>query len=140
MKKSSRLAHLIMGTLASLTLIASSFVFVPPVLADDAGFQSVQVCMDATDPQRRSSPGKAEAWWNRRSPEEQKLLIALPCGEKYIAATCMFLYDPNLKKCTDQGVARKRASASCAAKGLALLSPEAAACEAKYVENFKPDY
>jgi len=87
---------------------------------------------------RTAPEGKMQAWWDRRSPLEQKIIRALPAEERYIASVCIFLYDPDLAACTNRGVARKRASKYCSDQGHELLTEEMAACEKAFEASFKP--
>ncbi len=82
----------------------------------------------------------ARAWWKRRSAEEQRIIVSLPCSERYIALTCIFLYDPDLIGCTNKGVAQKRATDACQAKGYELMSQELADCTEEYKKTFKPPF
>jgi hypothetical protein len=86
---------------------------------------------------RHMADGKLQEWWDKRSPEQQKYIRELPCKERYIPMVCIFLFDPDLKECTNKGVAESRASASCQAKGLDLMSQEFADCKDAYKKSFK---
>jgi hypothetical protein len=79
----------------------------------------------------------AIAWWNRRSETEQRLVLSVPCEERFVPIVCIFLYDPDLKKCTKDGLAEYHANKSCQAKGLDLLSQEMADCKADYKKTYK---
>ena len=81
-----------------------------------------------------------QAWWDRRTPEEQKYIGQLPCDDRYIPMTCIFLFDPDIKGCTNKGVADRRANAACQAKGYDLMSQEMADCKEAYKKNFKPPF
>lgn len=98
-------------------------------------YNELRRCLDSAT---QGNPAEGENWWNRRSAEQQKYMIELPCEEKHIVAVCVFLYDPDLTGCTNKGVARFRADRHCAAQGHEILSEERAACSREYVANFKP--
>ena len=100
-----------------------------------AQYEQVRLC---TNNAADANQTEGLNWWNRRTPEQQRYMLELPCEEKYIVTICVFLYDPDLKGCTNKGVARYRADRHCAAQGHEILSPEKAACEATYVANFAP--
>lgn len=76
--------------------------------------------------------GRLQEWWDKRSPEQQKYIRELPCKERYIPMTCIALFDPDLKECTNKGVIESRASRSCEGKGMDIMSEEFAACKEKY--------
>ena len=82
----------------------------------------------------------AIAWWNRRSETEQRLVLGVPCVERFVPIVCIFLYDPDLNKCTNDGLAEYHANKSCQAKGLDLLSQEMADCKAKFKKTYKPPF
>jgi hypothetical protein len=100
--------------------------------ADNA--DAVASCLTS---ERVKSLEGARAWWKRRTPEEQRVVLAVPCDERYIPLTCIFLYEPDLIGCTNKGVAEKRATAACQAKGLELLSPAMTDCTEKFKKTFK---
>lgn len=79
----------------------------------------------------------AIAWWNRRSETEQRLVLSVPCEERFVPIVCIFLYDPDLKNCTRNGLAEYHANKSCQAKGLDLLSQEMADCKADYKKTYR---
>ena len=81
-------------------------------------------------------PARMQEWWDKRNPEQQKYIRELPCDERYITMVCIFLFDPDLKGCTNHGVAESRASAACQAKGLDLLSQEMSDCKDAYKKTF----
>ena len=87
-----------------------------------------------------SKPGALQGWWDRRSEEQKQVLRALPCEQRYIAATCIFLYHPDLKACTNKGVAKFEANRKCMAEGHELMTPELAACEQNYISTAKPAF
>ncbi|MGV8995985.1 MAG: hypothetical protein ACOH12_03455 [Parvibaculaceae bacterium] len=82
----------------------------------------------------------AIAWWNRRSEAQQRVVLALPCVERFVPIVCIFLYDPDLNKCTNDGVAEYRANKSCQDKGLDILSQDMSDCKAKYKKTYKPPF
>ncbi|MES1990492.1 MAG: hypothetical protein V4441_06035 [Pseudomonadota bacterium] len=82
----------------------------------------------------------AIAWWNRRSETEQRLVLGVPCVERFVPIVCIFLYDPDLNKCTNDGLAEYRANKSCQAKGFDLLSQEMADCKAEFKKTYKPQF
>jgi hypothetical protein len=79
----------------------------------------------------------AMGWWNRRSPEQQRIVLALPCEERFVPIVCIFLYDPNLVECSNKGLAEYRANKACETKGLDLLSQEMADCKDSFKKTFK---
>ena len=89
---------------------------------------------------RRIPEERMQEWWDKRTPEQQKYIRELPCKERYIPMVCIFLFDPDLKGCTNKGVAESRASAACQAKGYDLMSQEFADCKSDYKKNFKPPF
>ena len=98
-------------------------------------FEEFRHCLDSPTQGDRAA---GDGWWSRRSAQEQRYMIELPCEEKYIVAVCVFLYDPDLKGCTNKGVARFRADRHCAAQGYEILTEERAACTEEFVANFTP--
>ncbi len=119
--------------LLGAALFLSSVVAQPAAAATT--YEEFRHCLDSPT---QGNPAAGDGWWSRRSAEEQRYLIELPCEEKYIVAICVFLYDPDLKGCTNKGVARFRADRHCAEQGHEILSEERAACTQEYVANFKP--
>jgi hypothetical protein len=95
----------------------------------------------APDCMQSSSRGlpqeRVQEWWDKRTPEQQKYIRELPCDERYIPMVCIFLFDPDLKRCTNNGVAESRATRACQAKGYDLMSEELAACKEDYRKKFK---
>lgn len=89
---------------------------------------------------RGVSDQSLQEWWNRRTPEQKTYIAGLPCDERYIPMTCIFLYDPDLKGCTNKGVAEFRANAACQAKGYDLMSQEQLDCKNKFKKTFKPPF
>lgn len=80
----------------------------------------------------------AISWWNRRSELEQRLILSVPCVERFAPVICIFLYNPDLKGCTARGLAEYRANKSCQDKGHDLLSQEMADCKEDFKRNHKP--
>ncbi len=119
--------------LLGAVLLSSTFASTPVAAVET--YEEFRHCLDSPTQGNRAA---GDGWWSRRSAEEQKYMIELPCEEKYIVAICVFLYDPDLKGCTNKGVARFRADRHCAAQGHEILSEERAACTQEYVANFKP--
>lgn len=87
-------------------------------------------CMESST--RHLPEGRMQEWWDKRTPEQQKYIRELPCDERYIPMTCIFLFDPDLKECTNKGVTEFRASRSCEGKGMDIMSEEFAACKETY--------
>lgn len=85
-------------------------------------------------------PADGLAWWNRRSEEHKKYIRELPCQERYIPMVCIFLWEPDLRGCTNKGVADYRASKFCDEQGFALLTEEHEACKAQYKKSFVPPF
>lgn len=82
----------------------------------------------------------ARGWWDRRTAAQHKVILALPCEERYIPMVCIFLYEPDLVDCTNKGVAEKRATAACQKKGFDLMSQELADCKDEFKKTFKPPF
>ncbi|MGB3811009.1 MAG: hypothetical protein WA943_13030 [Parvibaculum sp.] len=82
----------------------------------------------------------AMGWWYRRSAEQQRIILALPCEERFVPIVCVFLYDPDLIGCSNKGIAEYRANKACEAKGLDLLSQEMADCKEKFKKTFKQPF
>lgn len=85
-------------------------------------------------------PADGIAWWNRRTEEQKKYIRELPCQERYIPMVCIFLWEPDLRGCTNKGVAEYRANKSCEEQGYALLSEEHVACKERYKKTFVPPF
>lgn len=107
--------------------------------SSSAHAQDVPECID-TDDQTRNNPAATAQWWSRRTPEQKKYISELPCQERFIPMVCIFLFDPDLRGCTNRGVAEYRADKSCTDKGLALLSEEHAACKEDFKKSFAPPF
>lgn len=101
--------------------------------------QGVPECIDTKD-ESRNNPGATAQWWGRRSAEEKKYISDLPCEERFIPMVCIFLYDPDLRACTNKGVAEYRADKECSSKGHALLSTAHAACKEDFKKSFTPPF
>lgn len=82
----------------------------------------------------------AIGWWNRRSESEQRIILAIPCVERFVPIVCIFLYDPDLVQCTNKGLAEYRANKACQETGLDLLSQEMADCKATFKKTFKQPF
>ncbi|WP_143710239.1 hypothetical protein [Parvibaculum lavamentivorans] len=105
----------------------------------EAQAQGVPECID-TNKAGQSNPQATAAWWGRRSAEEKKYISELPCEERYIPMVCVFLYEPDLRGCTNKGVAEYRADKACTEKGHALLSEAHAACKEDFKKTFSPPF
>jgi hypothetical protein len=79
----------------------------------------------------------ALGWWSRRSAEQQRVVLALPCEERFVPLVCIFLYEPDLIGCTNKGIAEYRANKYCQAKCYDLLSQEMADCKQQFKKTFK---
>lgn len=122
-------AFMLLGAVIVISMLGASTATAQPT------YEEFRHCLDSPTQGNRAA---GDGWWSRRSAQEQRYMIELPCEEKYIVAICVFLYDPDLKGCTNKGVARFRADRHCAAQGHEILSAERAACSQEYVANFKP--
>jgi len=109
------------------------------MLPSGAHAQDVPECID-TDDQKRNNPAATAQWWSRRSAEEKKYISELPCEERFIPMICIFLFDPDLRDCTNRRVAEYRADRACSKKGHALLSEEHAACKEDFKKSFSPPF
>jgi len=109
------------------------------VAPQTAQAQGVPECID-TNNANQSNPQATAAWWGRRSAEEKKYISELPCEERYIPMVCVFLYEPDLRGCTNKGVAEYRADKACTAKGHALLSEAHSACKEEFKKSFTPPF
>jgi hypothetical protein len=81
--------------------------------------------------------GRLQEWWDKRTPEQQTYIRELPCNERYIPMVCITLFDPDLKGCTNKGVAEYRANKACEAKGFDILSQEMLDCKTEFKKTFK---
>lgn len=115
----------------ALALMVVAWTAVPTAAHAD----KVPECTQSTT--RNIPADRMQEWWDKRNPEQQKYIRDLPCDERYIPMICIFLFDPDLKGCTNKGVAEFRASASCQAKGMDLLSQEMLDCKTEYKKSFK---
>lgn len=86
------------------------------------------------------SEEEAIAWWNRRSEHQQRVVLALPCEERFVPIICIFLYDPDLNKCTNDGLAEYLANKSCQAKGHDLLTQGLEDCKTEFKKTYKPPF
>ncbi|MGB3811008.1 MAG: hypothetical protein WA943_13025 [Parvibaculum sp.] len=89
---------------------------------------------------RKLSDERLQEWWDKRTPEQQTYIRDLPCKERYIPMVCIFLFDRDLKGCTNNGVAEFRANAACQAKGYDLMSEEMADCKETFKKTFKKPF
>ena len=105
-----------------------------PATAADETYEQMRACLDSVT---QGDENAGQAWWDRRDAEQQRYMRELPCEEKYIVAVCVFLYDPDLKACTNRGVARYRGDRHCATQGHEILSESKAACMRDYESNFQ---
>lgn len=106
--------------------------------SDAQGSSDIPDCINSETNGTR--PADGIAWWNRRTPEQQKYIRELPCNERYIPMVCVFLWDPDLRGCTNNGVAEYRADKACTAEGYELLSAEHAACKERFKKTFVPPF
>ena len=86
---------------------------------------------------RKIPDASMQEWWDKRKPDQQNYIRNLPCDERYIPMVCIFLFDPDLKGCTNKGVAEYRANKACEAKGLDILSEEMLDCKNDFKKSFK---
>jgi hypothetical protein len=84
------------------------------------------------------SEEEAIGWWNRRSEHQQRVVLSLPCEERFVPIVCIFLYDPDLDKCTSDGLSEYRANKSCQAQGHELLSQSLEDCKQEFKKTNKP--
>jgi len=101
--------------------------------------QPVPECID-TDDATRNNPAATAQWWSRRSAEQKKYISELPCEERFIPMICIFLFDPDLRGCTNRRVAEYRADKVCSSKGHELLSEAHAACKEDFKKSFTPPF
>ena len=87
-----------------------------------------------------TKPADGIAWWNRRTEEQKKYIRELPCQERYIPMVCIFLWEPDLRGCTNKGVAEYKADRACTAEGHALLSEAHASCKDRFKKSFTPPF
>lgn len=115
----------------ALAIMATAWVAMPnAALADKA-----PECMQSST--RSIPPERMQEWWDKRTPQQQTYIRDLPCDERYIPMVCIFLFDPDLKGCTNKGVAEYRANQACEAKGFDLLSQEMVDCKDNFKKSFK---
>lgn len=108
-----------------------------PAFAVSENDEGVVNCLMSSRVQNREG---AQGWWDRRTEAQRKIILALPCSERYIPMVCIFLYEPDLVDCTNKGVAESRATSACQAKGYELLSQELVDCKAEFKKTFKPPF
>jgi hypothetical protein len=125
-------------------LCAAAFVLAATVLigerqafAVSSSDEGVIACLMSDRVKNREG---AQGWWDRRTDAQHKIILALPCEERYIPMVCIYLFEPDLADCTNKGVAEKRATAFCQAKGFDLMSQELADCKGKFKKTFKPPF
>ena len=118
-------------------LLLGLAVFGMGLAAAPAEAQAVPECIDS---EKTGNPQATAAWWSRRSAEEKKYISELPCEQRCIPMVCIFLWEPDLRGCTNKGVAEYRASKSCEEQGYALLSEEHVACKERYKKTFVPPF
>jgi len=121
-----------LAALMSLALVAGALIV--PAAAVDQGLEDYLKCPMSSEIKNKEG---AMGWWHRRSPEQQRIVLALPCEERFVPIVCIFLYDPNLVECSNKGLAEYRANKACEAKGLDLLSQEMADCKEAFKKTFK---
>jgi|GEM_PF-906039 len=136
-------AGVVFGRRILRTIIQGCFVLFAVIFAGslsnsataaDETYEQMRACLDSVT---QGDENAGQAWWDRRSAEQQRYMRELPCEEKYIVAVCVFLYDPDLKACTNRGVARFRGDRHCAVQGHEILSESKAACMRDYETNFQ---
>jgi hypothetical protein len=132
------MARLARGALALAFMLALSLsLWGQSAYAVSESDEGVVNCLMSSRVQNREG---AQGWWDRRTEAQRKIILALPCSERYIPMVCIFLYDPDLTDCTNKGVAESRATAACQAKGYDLMSQELADCKAEFKKTFKPPF
>ncbi|MBX3503843.1 MAG: hypothetical protein KF895_00080 [Parvibaculum sp.] len=109
-------------------------------LSFSSGGAQAQPVPECIDSDKTGNPQATAAWWGRRSPEQKKYISELPCEQRYIPMVCIFLWDPDLRGCTNKGVAEYRADKACSAKGHAILSEAHEACKADFKKSFTPPF
>jgi hypothetical protein len=105
--------------------------------AADDGLQDYLKCPMSSEIKNKEG---AMGWWQRRTPEQQRIVLALPCEERFVPIVCIFLYDPNLVDCSNRGLAEYRANKACQTKGLDLLSQEMADCKQEFKKKLKQPF
>lgn len=124
--------RIVLAALTGFVLVGGALVV--PAAAADQGLEDYLKCPMSSEIKNKEG---AIGWWHRRSPEQQRIILALPCEERFVPIVCVFLYDPNLVECTNKGLAEYRANKACEAKGLDLLSQEMSDCKARFKKTFK---
>lgn len=127
-----------MNRFVGACLAAGAGVFAWTAMPGAALAEKKPECMQSAT--RKIPDARMQEWWDKRTPEQQKYIRELPCDERYIPMVCIFLFEPDLKDCTNKRVAEMRANASCQAKGLDLMSQEMADCKTEYKKTFKPPF
>ena len=105
--------------------------------AAPAEAQAVPECIDS---EKTGNPQATAAWWSRRSAEEKKYISELPCEQRFIPMVCIFLWEPDLRGCTNKGVAEYKADRACTAEGHALLFEAHASCKDRFKKSFTPPF
>lgn len=122
---------------ALLWIFAACGLGVLAMKAMPASALEMPACVDS----ERGNVTKAQAWWDRRSPQEQKYISELPCEERYIPMVCIFLWVPDLQSCVNKRVGDFRASKYCDQQGFELLSEAHVACQKKWIrEKYKEPF
>jgi hypothetical protein len=106
-------------------------------LAADDGLQDYLKCPMSSEIKNKEG---AMGWWHRRTPQQQRIVLALPCEERFVPIVCIFLYDPDLVDCSNKGLAEYRANKACEAKGYDLLSQEMSDCKQNFKKTFKQPF
>lgn len=118
-------------------LLLGLAVFGLGLAAEPAQAQAVPECIDSD---KTGNPQATATWWSRRSAEEKKYISELPCEQRFIPMVCIFLWDPDLRGCTNKGVAEYKADRACTAEGHALLSEAHASCKDRFKKSFTPPF
>ena len=124
--------QVVFAALVGLAFCASALMV--PAAAADQGLEDYLKCPMSSEIKNKEG---AMGWWHRRSPEQQRIVLALPCEERFVPIVCIFLYNPDLVECSNKGLAEYRANKACEAKGLDLLSQEMADCKETFKKTFK---
>ncbi len=118
-------------------LLLGLAVFGMGLAAAPAEAQAVPECIDS---EKTGNAQATAAWWSRRSAEEKKYISELPCEQRFIPMVCIFLWEPDLRGCTNKGVAEYKADRACTAEGHALLSEAHASCKDRFKKSFTPPF
>lgn len=124
-------------TAALLGLVFAAGPGTTQTMAADDHLQDYLKCPMSSEIKNKEG---AMGWWRRRSPEQQRIVLALPCEERFVPIVCIFLYDPDLVECSNKGLAEYRANKACEAKGLDLLSQEMSDCKARFKKTFRQPF